>query len=127
LQIKIDSHSSTNAKHARASNSAQAMSQFYKTHNISPLAGLVSLVQLPVTFGLFFGVQKMFNFPLEQLKDSGVAFLPELTVADSKMVLPLVMFVLVNTQIKAGFLIFIFINGSFTTAFGQGLWYRRAT
>jgi hypothetical protein len=52
------------------------MSRFYKTHNITPLAGLVSLVQLPITFGLFFGVQKVFNLPLEQLKDSSVAFLP---------------------------------------------------
>ena len=79
---------------------AQAMSRFYKSHNISPLAGLVSLVQLPITFGLFFGVQKMCNLPVEQLRDSGVSFLPDLTASDPTMVLPLAMFVLVNTQIK---------------------------
>ena len=81
---------------------AQAMSRFYKTHNISPFAGLVSLVQLPITFGLFFGVQKMCNFPVEQLRDSGFALLPDLTLTDPTMVLPLVMFALVNTQIKVG-------------------------
>lgn len=79
---------------------AQAMSRFYKSHNISPLAGLVSLVQLPITFGLFFGVQKMCNLPVEQLRDSGVGFLPDLTASDPTMILPLAMFVLVNTQIK---------------------------
>jgi len=89
---------------------AQAMSRFYKSHNISPLAGLVSLVQLPVTFGLFFGVQKMCNFPLEQLRDSGVSFLPDLTASDPTMVLPLAMFVLVNTQIKAGLPNVDFVN-----------------
>ncbi|KAF8816935.1 hypothetical protein BYT27DRAFT_7127187 [Phlegmacium glaucopus] len=79
---------------------AQAMSRFYKSHNISPLAGLVSLVQLPITFGLFFGVQKMCNLPVEQLRDSGVSFLPDLTMSDPTMILPITMFVLVNTQIK---------------------------
>lgn len=80
----------------------QAMVQFYKAHNINPLAGLVSVVQLPITFGLILGVQKMCDLPLEQLKYSGVAFIPDLTVADPTMCLPLAMFVLVNVQIKVG-------------------------
>lgn len=87
---------------------AQAMSRFYKSHNISPLAGLVSLVQLPITFGLFFGVQKMCKLPLEQLRDSGVSFLPDLTVTDPTMILPIAMFVLVNAQIRVSLLDVVF-------------------
>jgi len=79
---------------------AQAMARFYKANNVNPLAGLASMVQLPITFGLFFGVQKMCNLPLEQLTHSGIAFIPDLTVSDPTMILPLAMFVLVNTQIK---------------------------
>lgn len=82
---------------------AQEMSRFYKLHNINPLAGLVSMVQLPITFGLFFGIQKMCSLPLQQLTSSGVAFIPDLTVTDPTMILPLTMFVLVNAQIKASF------------------------
>ena len=83
---------------------AQALTRFYKSHDINPLAGLVSVVQLPVTFGLFFGVQKLCNLPLEQLTYSGLAFIPDLTVSDPTMVLPLAMFILVNTQIRVGLL-----------------------
>jgi YidC/Oxa1 family membrane protein insertase len=103
---------------------AQAMSRFYKSHNISPLAGLVSLVQLPFTFGLFFGVQKMCNLPVEQLRDSGFALLPDLTLSDPTMVLPLAMCVLINIQIKVGLpdLKFLVIfTDVLITAFGQGL------
>ena len=81
---------------------AQAMARFYKTHNVNPMAGLVSMVQLPVTFGLFFGVKALCDLPLEQLTYSGVAFLPDLTVSDPTMILPLAMFVLVNAQIRVG-------------------------
>jgi len=78
----------------------QALNRFYKTHNVNPMVGVVSMIQLPITFGLFFGVQKMCNLPLEQLAYSGVAFLPDLTVSDPTMFLPLAMFVLINVQIK---------------------------
>ena len=103
---------------------ALAMSGFYKSHNISPLAGLASLVQLPITCGLFLGVQRMCVLPVEQLRDSGVSFLPDLTVSDPTMILPIAMFVLVNAQIKAGYFIldlcsfFCVADAFFTTAFG---------
>lgn len=80
---------------------AQAMSRFYKSNNINPLAGLVGLVQIPITVGLFFGIQKLCYLPLEQLKNSGFAFIPDLTMSDPTMILPLAMFVLVNVQLKA--------------------------
>lgn len=83
---------------------AQEMSRFYKFHNINPIMGAVaSMVQLPVVFGVFFGVQTMCSLPVEQLTYSGISFIPDLTVSDPTMYLPLAMFVLVNAQIKVGF------------------------
>ena len=78
----------------------QAMARFYKAHDINPLAGLVSMIQIPITFGVFFGIKRMCDLPLEQLTYSGVAFIPDLTVSDPTMILPLAMFVLVNAQIR---------------------------
>jgi YidC/Oxa1 family membrane protein insertase len=81
----------------------QEMRQFYEFHNIHPLLGAVAgLIQIPVVFGMFFGVQKMCSLPLEQLTYSGLSYIPDLTVADPTMCLPLAMFVLVNVQIKVG-------------------------
>ena len=87
----------------------QAISRFYKAHDINPLAGLVSMIQLPITFGLFFGIQKMCSLPLEQLKISGLSFIPDLTVTDPTMILPIAMCVIINIQIKAGLPDFIFL------------------
>lgn len=80
----------------------QEMKLYNKVHNINPLAGLVSLVQIPITFGLFFGVQKMCSLPLEQLTYSGVTFIPDLTATDPTMILSLAMFAFINAQIKVG-------------------------
>ena len=110
---------------------AQAMKRFYQTHDVNPLAGLVSMIQLPVTLGLFFGVQKLCKLPLEQLTYSGVAFLPDLTVSDPTMILPLTMFVMVNAQIRVGLPVFKILSlnfyNCFIAAFSQGLQYCRAT
>lgn len=46
------------------------------------------LVQLPITLGMFFGIKKMCDLPVEQLKSSGVDFLQDLTVPDPTYVLP---------------------------------------
>ncbi|KAJ8522154.1 hypothetical protein ONZ45_g1207 [Pleurotus djamor] len=59
-------------------------------------------VQLPVTLGIFFGLKKMCNLPVEQLKDSGVSWLPDLTVPDPYGVLPWALMLVVNLQISAG-------------------------
>jgi YidC/Oxa1 family membrane protein insertase len=109
----------------------QGMKRFYAAHNINPLAGLVSMIQLPITFGLFFGVKKLCNLPLEQLTYSGVSFIPDLTVSDPTMILPLAMFVLVNIQIKVSLpdfnLFLLNFYSCFITAFDQGFQYYTAT
>ncbi|KAF9497347.1 hypothetical protein BDN71DRAFT_1359825, partial [Pleurotus eryngii] len=63
---------------------------------------LTPFIQLPVTLGLFFGVRKMCSLPVEQLKESGFSWLPDLTVPDPLGLLPWVLMVVVNIQISAG-------------------------
>ncbi|KAI8990398.1 60Kd inner membrane protein-domain-containing protein [Trametes punicea] len=60
---------------------------------------LSPLVQFPVTLGMFFGVKKLCDFPLEQLKYSGFQWVPDLTVADPTWTLPIIATVLMNVQI----------------------------
>jgi YidC/Oxa1 family membrane protein insertase len=57
-------------------------------------------VQLPVTLGLFFGVKGMCTLPVEQLKNSGLAVLQDLTVPDPYFVLPAIATALINLQIS---------------------------
>ncbi|KAF4588739.1 Mitochondrial inner membrane protein oxa1 [Pleurotus pulmonarius] len=61
---------------------------------------LTPFIQLPVTLGLFFGVRKMCSLPVEQLKESGLSWLPDLTVPDPLGLLPWVLMVVVNIQIS---------------------------
>jgi YidC/Oxa1 family membrane protein insertase len=56
-------------------------------------------IQLPVSLGLFFGIKKMCMLPVEQLKYSGLAILPDLTVPDPYFILPAMTAVFINTQI----------------------------
>lgn len=75
------------------------MQEFYKKHDINPLGGIVALVQMPITLGIFFGVQKLCKLPVEQLHNSGVGFLPDLTVADPTYIMPLALCAMINIQI----------------------------
>ncbi|KAF8174878.1 60Kd inner membrane protein-domain-containing protein [Pholiota molesta] len=80
---------------------AQAASTaFNKKHGINPFAGLAGLVQLPITLGTFFAVREMGLLPLEQLKQSGFALIPDLTVPDPTYMLPALLCALVNLQIS---------------------------
>ncbi|THV03497.1 hypothetical protein K435DRAFT_851805 [Dendrothele bispora CBS 962.96] len=66
-------------------------SKLFKSIGESPFGGLAGpLVQLPFTIGIFLGVRKMCLLPVEQLHDSGVSWLPDLTAADPTGVLPVV-------------------------------------
>ncbi|KIM89978.1 hypothetical protein PILCRDRAFT_2230 [Piloderma croceum F 1598] len=62
--------------------------------------------QFPVAIGLFLAVRNMCELPLEQLKYSGVSFLPDLTLApgtagcDPYYILPILSVVALNLQLK---------------------------
>ncbi|KAG0706191.1 60Kd inner membrane protein-domain-containing protein [Suillus ampliporus] len=61
---------------------------------------IMPFVQIPVTLGLFFAVRKMTLLPVEQLKQSGVFFLPDLTMADPYYILPILSTVAINVQMS---------------------------
>ncbi|KAG1725797.1 60Kd inner membrane protein-domain-containing protein [Suillus paluster] len=61
---------------------------------------IMPFVQIPVTLGLFFAVRKMTLLPVEQLKQSGVFFLPDLTMADPYYILPILSTVAINIQMS---------------------------
>ncbi|KAI0327341.1 hypothetical protein GY45DRAFT_1257183 [Cubamyces sp. BRFM 1775] len=60
---------------------------------------LAPFIQLPVTLGMFFGVKKLCDLPVEQLKYSGFEWVPDLTVADPTWTLPILATALMNVQI----------------------------
>jgi len=77
----------------------------YKKLGINPLVSLfAAFVQLPVAIGVFLGIKGMCELPVEQLKNSGFDFLPDLTaltsVADPYWILPLMAMVGMNMQMK---------------------------
>jgi YidC/Oxa1 family membrane protein insertase len=63
-------------------------------------------IQLPVAIGLFLAVRNMCELPLEQLKYSGVSFLPDLTLApgtaacDPYFIIPILSVVALNVQLN---------------------------
>jgi len=61
---------------------------------------IMPFVQIPVTLGLFLAVRKMTLLPVEQLKQSGVWFLPDLTVADPYFILPILSTIAINAQMS---------------------------
>jgi len=63
---------------------------------------LVPAIQLPLSLGMFFGMKRLCELPLEQLKWSGLSYLPDLTVADPTYMLPLAMAALINVQLSVG-------------------------
>ena len=78
---------------------ATAMRKLYADNGISPLGGLVALVQVPVTLGLFFGIKTMTSLPLESLKYSGFSLIPDLTAVDPTYILPALLIAAINVQI----------------------------
>ncbi|KAG2361014.1 hypothetical protein BDR07DRAFT_1335097 [Suillus spraguei] len=61
---------------------------------------IMPFVQIPVTLGLFLAVRKMTMLPVEQLKQSGVSFLPDLTMSDPYYILPILSTVAINIQMS---------------------------
>lgn len=83
---------------------ALKMRKMYKDAGVNMGAtALAPFVQIPVTLGLFFGVRKMCQLPVIQLTHSGLDILPDLTVADPYMILPIALCAAVNMQITVSF------------------------
>jgi YidC/Oxa1 family membrane protein insertase len=63
---------------------------------------LPAVIQIPVAIGMFFATKRMCELPVSQLKESGFSLLPDLTVADPTMILPISLCAVVNAQISVG-------------------------
>lgn len=64
------------------------------------ITALSPFVQIPVTLGIFFGIKRMCELPVLQLAHSGLSILPDLTVPDPYMALPIALCAAVNFQIS---------------------------
>lgn len=80
---------------------ALKMRKMYQDAGVSMGAtALIPIIQIPVTLGMFFGVRKLCDLPLLQLTHSGLDILPNLTVPDPYMVLPVLLCAAINFQIN---------------------------
>lgn len=80
----------------------------FETAGVSPtklaLASIGNLfIQVPLSLGLFFGIKKVCEFPVEQLKYSGISWIPDLTVPDPTFILPLATVAFISLQSKVCF------------------------
>ncbi|KAL4077743.1 60Kd inner membrane protein-domain-containing protein [Scleroderma citrinum] len=91
------------AEHADQTAKLEAMLQKKKIMDKTGVSMLSSagapLAQVVLQFGVFFGVKKLVTLPVPQLHDSGVWFLPDLTVAGDYYIMPLVVASLANLQL----------------------------
>ncbi|KAF8626665.1 hypothetical protein AX15_004756 [Amanita polypyramis BW_CC] len=82
---------------------ALKMKKMYQDAGVSMgITALSPFVQIPVTLGMFFGVKTICQHPVPQLQNSGLDILPDLTVPDPYMVLPIALCAMVNAQISVG-------------------------
>ncbi|KIJ18317.1 hypothetical protein PAXINDRAFT_129589 [Paxillus involutus ATCC 200175] len=75
--------------------------QVYQKAGVSLKAVMVNpFIQLTANLGLFFAVRQMVTLPVVQLTQSGVWFLPDLTVGDPYYIMPALVAILVNLQVS---------------------------
>ncbi|KAF9238642.1 60Kd inner membrane protein-domain-containing protein, partial [Melanogaster broomeanus] len=73
--------------------------QVYEKAGVSVSAIMINpLIQVVANVGLFLAVKEMVTLPVVQMAQSGVWFLPDLTVADPYYLMPLVVAVVTNVQ-----------------------------
>jgi YidC/Oxa1 family membrane protein insertase len=84
---------------------AKGVREAYAMAGVTPSSAiLVPFLQIPVAFGVFFGIKGMCQFPVEQLKHGGLEFLPDLTaitsVVDPYYLLPIITVAMLNVHFK---------------------------
>ncbi|WWC65822.1 uncharacterized protein I303_108444 [Kwoniella dejecticola CBS 10117] len=81
----------------------QAMRQLMKDHNVNPMrALLLPAIQLPIFLTFFNIVRGLANLPLPQLKEGGIGWVTDLTMADPYYILPLTSLLFTNLVFKYG-------------------------
>lgn len=90
LQLKMtEARQSGNA--IESARYAQEMMLFMKEKDMNPLKNMiVPLAQAPLFISFFMGLRQMANTPVESLRDGGLFWFTDLTVADPTFMLPLI-------------------------------------
>ncbi|KAJ7607336.1 60Kd inner membrane protein-domain-containing protein [Roridomyces roridus] len=78
-----------------------AAKKLREEHNVSMVGMLGPIFQLPISFGMFFGIKKMCELPVPQLAHSGFEWLPDLT-QPAPWILPGLCIALGNLMITVG-------------------------
>ncbi len=79
----------------------------FREHGVSPLTAVyTSVAQIVVQLGFFFGLRRMCEFPVEQLKTGGFGFITDLTIPDPYYVLPIANILVMNLQLSVRQLIY---------------------
>lgn len=75
--------------------------QLYEEAGVSVVGSFMTpLIQMPISMGLFLGIKKLCDFPLEQLKVGGFSWITDLTAVDPTYTLPLAMLAIIQVQLS---------------------------
>ncbi|RSH93314.1 Flags: Precursor [Saitozyma podzolica] len=82
---------------------AQTLTNLMKTHDVSPFRPLLMpLVQMPFFLGMFYALRKLATLPLPQLKEGGLGWVTDLTLADPYYILPITSMLFTNLVLRVG-------------------------
>ncbi|XP_037928844.1 mitochondrial inner membrane protein OXA1L-like [Teleopsis dalmanni] len=82
---------------------AQEMMLFMKEKELNPLKNLfVPLAQAPIFISFFMGLRGMANTPVESLRDGGLFWFTDLTIADPTFMLPIITSATLYLTIEVG-------------------------
>lgn len=82
---------------------SQQMMEFMKEKQVNPLKNMiVPLAQAPLFISFFVGLRQMANAPVESMKDGGLFWFSDLTIADPYYLLPVITSITMLATIEVG-------------------------
>lgn len=82
---------------------SQAMMEFMKDKQVNPLKNMiVPLAQMPLFISFFIGLRQMANTPVESMREGGLFWFTDLTVADPYYLLPIITSITMLATIEVG-------------------------
>lgn len=73
------------------SRAGMEIAKLRKESNVSHIALMAPLIQLPISISMFFGIRNMCNLPLIHFTQSGLEWLPDLTQPGPYYILPIIL------------------------------------
>jgi YidC/Oxa1 family membrane protein insertase len=82
---------------------AAQLAQLWKEHDVHPVRSLgLPMLQMPLFLAFFFAIRKLVALPVPQLKEGGLAWFTDLTVADPYYILPVTSMALTLAVMQMG-------------------------